>query len=85
MLTFLSRITDETKLYASAAEIVRFLTEKGFTYDLVSVQEILSGLKNKKLIRPGGETGEQVGFEYEFLRLWIEKHVKIQNGFINVT
>ncbi|HEY0770215.1 MAG TPA: ATP-binding protein, partial [Sphingobacteriaceae bacterium] len=85
ILTFLSRTTDDTKLFASPAEISRFAGENGFTYDIVTVQEILSGLKNKKLVREGGELGDLLGFEYEFLRLWIEKHVKIQNGFINIT
>lgn len=85
VLTFLSRTTDETKLSASPIEIFRLAIESGFTYDLITVQEILSGLKNKKLVRQGGELGDLLGFEYEFLRLWIVKHIKIQKGFINIT
>lgn len=49
------------------------------------MQEILSGLKNKKLIREDGEyRGELFGFEFEFLRLWIEDHVKIQQGYLTL-
>ncbi len=85
VLAFLSRLTDESKLFASVAEITRFADENQFKYDRRQVQEILSGLKNKKLIREDGEyRGELFGFEFEFLRLWIEDHVKIQQGYLTL-
>ena len=84
-LAFLSRVTDESKLFASVTEIGRYAKEAEFDYDQRQLREILSGLKNKKLVREDGEVrGELFGFEYEFLRFWIEEHVKIQKGFVTI-
>jgi hypothetical protein len=84
IMTFLSRVTDESKLFASVTEIERFANENGFSYDRKHVMEVLSSLKNKKLVKEGGEIrGEMYGFEIELLRLWIAEHVTIQRGFIN--
>ena len=80
-----SRVTDESKLFASVTEIGRYAKEAEFNYDQRQLREILSGLKNKKLVREDGEVrGELFGFEYEFLRFWIEEHVKIQKGFVTI-
>jgi GTPase SAR1 family protein len=81
VLTLLARVTDDSKLFSTATEISRFASENQFEYDPKFVQEILSGLKNKRLIREDGEQrGELFGFEYEFLRIWIKEHIKIRNG-----
>jgi AAA domain len=84
MLSFLARLTDEAKLSATAQEITRFAVENKFAYDTRAVREILSALRNKKLVREEGERGELFGFEYEFLRIWIERHVRVQSGFVSV-
>jgi hypothetical protein len=85
VLAFLSRVTDESKLFATTGEVIRFAAENQFEYDRKYVQEILLGLKNKKLVREDGEyRGELFGFEFEFLRIWIERHVKVQNGFVTL-
>jgi hypothetical protein len=85
ILTFLSRLTDESKLFASLAEIVKYATENRFQYQKQEVQVILSNLKNKKLVREDGEyKGELFGFEFEFLRIWINSHVKIKHGYLSV-
>ena len=85
-LAFLSRLTDDTKLFASVTEVGRYAQEAGFDIDRQQLAEILSGLKNKKLVREEGEVrGELFGFEYEFLRLWIEEHVKIHSGLVTTS
>jgi len=85
IMTFLSRVTDESKYFASVTEIVHVVTENGFTYDRKHVMEVLAGLHSKKLIKAGGEIrGELYGFEIELLRLWIAEHVTIQKGFIHL-
>ena len=80
VLTFLARVTDESKLSSTPKEISRFALENGFQFEPAPVQEILAGLKNKRLVREDGEMHEQFGFEYEFLRIWIKEHIKIRNG-----
>ena len=85
ILTFLARITDDSKLTSTANEISRFALENGFEFEPGPVQEILAGLKNKRLIREDGEMHEQFGFEYEFLRIWIREHIKIRNGTLITT
>ena len=85
-LAFLSRVTDDSKLFASVTEVGRYAQEAGFDIDRQQLAEILSGLKNKKLVREEGEVrGELFGFEYEFLRLWIEEHVKIHSGLVTTS
>jgi len=85
IMTFLSRVTDESKIFASVTEIEHFANENGFSYDRKQVMEVLSSLKNKNFVKEGGEIrGEMFGFEIELLRLWIAEHVTIQRGFINL-
>lgn len=81
VLTFLSHVTDDSKLFATAREISRYASENNFDYEPRLVQEILSSLKIKRLVREDGEErGDLFGFEYEFLRIWIKEHIKIRHG-----
>ena len=81
VLTFLSHVTDDSKLFATAREISRYAGENNFDYEPRLVQEILSSLKVKRLVREDGEErGDLFGFEYEFLRIWIKEHIKIRHG-----
>ena len=80
ILTFLARTTDDSKASSTAKEISRFAFENGFQFEPGPVQEILSTLKNKRLLRDDGEMHEQFSFEYEFLRIWIKEHIRIRNG-----
>lgn len=84
VLAFLARVTDETKLFASVAEIGGYAAENQFTVGRQELLETLSGLKNKKLVKGDDQQGGLFGFEYEFLRIWIDGHVKIHGGMINV-
>jgi ATPase domain predominantly from Archaea len=87
ILTFLSRCTDESKSFASASEIIQVAKENNFKYDETHVKEMLSALKQKMLLQEdaGGSPGEFYGFTFEFLRIWIERHVKLKQGHLNLT
>ena len=80
ILMFLARTTDDSKLASTAKEISRFALENGFQFEPGPVQEILSTLKNKRLLRDDAEMHEQFSFEYEFLRIWIKEHIRIRHG-----
>jgi hypothetical protein len=80
ILTFLARTTDDSKLSSTAKEISRFALDNGFQFEPGPVQEILSTLKNKRLVREDGELHEQFSFEYEFLRIWIKEHIRIRHS-----
>ena len=81
----MAKNTDESKTLASVNEIERFAKEHGFDYDQKQIMGIFSGLKNKNLVKEGGEIrGELYAFEIELLRIWIVEHVTIQRGFITL-
>jgi AAA domain len=83
-LALLACVTDESKLSASLTEIGRAAAENQFDYDPKQLRTVLANLKNKKLVREDGYQGDLFRFEYEFLRLWIEEHVRIHRGSVTI-
>jgi hypothetical protein len=85
ILAFLSRLVDESKHFGSVREIAHMAHEYQFTYNDKDIQEILYGMIRKKLVTQDEEKNADLfGFEIEFMQIWIQEHVKIQNGFISV-
>jgi len=85
ILAALARVTDESKRFASSTEVWRLAVEDGLPHDFRVVVDLLSALKNKRLLREEGHGGGLYGFEYEFLRIWIERHVRVIAGTVSIT